>query len=51
MTECVSFIYKGYACVLLNLIGENDRGLHKAPPLNPWTYIYRYYNIHPTVGS
>ena len=23
----------------------------KAPPLNPRTYIYRYYNIDPTEGS
>ena len=27
------------------------QGILKAPPVNPQTYIYQYYNIDPTEGS
>ena len=30
---------------------SSRRRLLKAPPANPRTYIYRYYNIDPTEGS
>ena len=36
---------------LLQLKQDRYGGILKAPPINPRTYIYRYYNIDPTEGN
>ena len=36
--------------ILRNAQGALERRMLKAPPVNPQTYISRYYNIDPTEG-